>query len=118
MDELSIMKLVTLYLSTSRTIPQDICKWNFYFLLKLERVINYEMKEKKTHDEFCRKCGGKLVNWSSCYECKKPIKRICVKCGSHTDEMIHVPCFYHVEPFQTQISVELGSAIKEPEMIM
>ena len=51
------------------------------------------------HDEMCRKCGGTLTNWSLCSECRKPIKRICLLCGSHTEEIIHNMCFYHIEPF-------------------
>jgi predicted amidophosphoribosyltransferase len=69
------------------------------------------------HYELCRKCGGELANWSLCSECRKPIKRICVKCGFHTDEIIHRRCFYHMESIQTQnpigfSSVEIDSEIR------
>ena len=52
------------------------------------------------HDELCRKCGGMLINWSLCSECRKPVKRICLECGSYTDEVIHNMCFYQVESIQ------------------
>lgn len=61
------------------------------------------------HDEMCRKCGGTLTNWSLCSECRKPIKRICLKCGSQTEEIIHSLCFYHVEPLQIELSTGLGT---------
>lgn len=57
------------------------------------------------HDELCRKCGGMLTNWSLCSECRKPVKRICIQCGSHTVEVIHNLCFYHIAPIQTETSL-------------
>ena len=57
------------------------------------------------HDEMCRKCGGMLTNWSLCSECRKPIKRICLQCGSHTEELVHSMCFYHIESLQMEGSV-------------
>gem|GEM_PF-1367800 len=50
------------------------------------------------HDELCRKCGGMLTNWSLCSECRKPIKRVCLECGLHTEERIHNVCLYHLGP--------------------
>lgn len=61
------------------------------------------------HDEMCRKCGGMLTNWSLCSECRKPIKRICLQCGSYTEEIIHNLCFYHVEPIQIRDSTSFGT---------
>ena len=59
------------------------------------------------HDELCRKCGGTLTNWSLCSECRKPIKRICVQCGLHTDEVIHSLCFYHIDTLQTETALSV-----------
>lgn len=68
------------------------------------------------HYELCRKCGGELANWSLCSECLRPVKRICIQCGFHTDEIIHSRCFYHVETFQTQNPMGFDSVEIEPEI--
>lgn len=61
------------------------------------------------HDEMCRKCGGSLTNWSLCSECRKPIKRICLQCGSRTEEIIHSLCFYHLEAVQVEQVTSFGT---------
>jgi predicted amidophosphoribosyltransferase len=69
-------------------------------------LLTAKLKRDEMHDELCRKCGGTLTNWSLCSECRQPIKRVCILCGSYTDEVIHNLCFYHLEAFQTGISVD------------
>ena len=53
-------------------------------------------------DESCRLCGGPLCACSQCFQCKEPIKYICLVCGQQTPEQFHGACFYGIEKFQTQ----------------
>ena len=51
-------------------------------------------------DESCRKCGGLLMRYSLCAECKQIIQQICTKCGLKAEERFHADCFYHIESIQ------------------
>lgn len=43
-------------------------------------------------DESCRVCGGVLIDYSQCAECKKIISLICKSCHSKTMEQFHSDC--------------------------
>lgn len=50
-------------------------------------------------DESCRSCGGELVRYSLCAECRKAIQKICKICSLKTHEHLHLRCL-HLEPYQ------------------
>jgi hypothetical protein len=45
-------------------------------------------------DESCRHCGGKLVDFSQCSECKQTIRMMCRNCNSLTMEQFHSECIW------------------------
>lgn len=44
-------------------------------------------------DESCRTCGGELIKWSKCSDCRKVTQKICRICNLKTVEDFH---FHHV----------------------
>ena len=40
-------------------------------------------------DKSCRTCGGDLIKWSACSECRKTIQKICKSCNVKTIEEHH-----------------------------
>src|SRR5579864_2461197 len=50
-------------------------------------------------DKSCRTCGGDLMKWSACSECRKSIQKICTTCSVKTVEEIHSHRI-HLEPYQ------------------
>ncbi|MFB5646950.1 MAG: hypothetical protein ACE5RO_02260, partial [Candidatus Nitrosomaritimum yanchengensis] len=48
-------------------------------------------------DESCRKCGGLLLEYSQCSECKDSLQFICRICAHKTLERIHTKCFTFYE---------------------
>lgn len=40
-------------------------------------------------DKLCRTCGGDLIRWSACSECRKTIQKICKSCNVKTIEEHH-----------------------------
>src|SRR5574340_570082 len=40
-------------------------------------------------DKLCRTCGGDLIKWSACLECRKTIQKICKSCNVKTIEEHH-----------------------------
>ena len=40
-------------------------------------------------DNSCRTCGGELIKWSTCSDCKKITQRLCRKCNLKTVEDLH-----------------------------
>jgi hypothetical protein len=48
--------------------------------------------EKKLPDESCRHCGGSLIDFAQCAECKKVISMICKSCRNKTEEQFHSDC--------------------------
>jgi hypothetical protein len=50
-------------------------------------------------DESCRACGGELVKYSLCAECRKAIQKICKICSLKTHEHLHLPCL-QLESYQ------------------
>ena len=43
-------------------------------------------------DESCRGCGGTLIDFSQCAECKQIISLICKSCHRKTMEQFHSQC--------------------------
>ena len=43
-------------------------------------------------DESCRGCGGNLLDFSQCAECKQVISLICKSCHRKTMEQYHSQC--------------------------
>ena len=43
-------------------------------------------------DESCRKCGGKLTEYTKCAHCLKPNSMICQDCAMCTIEQFHSIC--------------------------
>jgi len=43
-------------------------------------------------DESCRHCGGILIDFSQCAECKKITRLICKSCKNITTEQFHSQC--------------------------
>ncbi|NHI04359.1 hypothetical protein DYY67_1217 [Candidatus Nitrosotalea sp. TS] len=59
-------------------------------------------------DKICRTCGEELIGYSQCFECKKPIQHICIKCGKKTIERLHLRCFAHTRhDFSVPTSISL-----------
>jgi len=48
--------------------------------------------EKKMPDESCRLCGGSLIDFAQCAECKEIISMICKSCKVKTVEQYHSEC--------------------------
>lgn len=50
-------------------------------------------------DKLCRTCGGDLIKWSTCSECRNVTQKICTTCSVKTIEEFH---FHHIhlEPYQ------------------
>ena len=48
-------------------------------------------------DESCRMCGGSLIDFSQCAECKKVISLICKSCGNKTEEKFHSQCLMEMK---------------------
>ena len=44
-------------------------------------------------DESCRTCGGELIKWSTCSDCRKITQKICRTCNVKTVEGFH---FHHI----------------------
>lgn len=40
-------------------------------------------------DDSCRTCGGELIKWSTCSDCRKITQRLCRKCNLKTVEDFH-----------------------------
>ena len=64
-----------------------------------ERVLRFAyiqifngLNEKKVPDESCRHCGGNLIDYAQCAECKKVICMICKSCKTKTAEQYHNDC--------------------------
>jgi hypothetical protein len=47
-------------------------------------------------DESCRTCGGELISYTKCSECRKPIQRICKICGTMTEQEYHQNCLHTI----------------------
>jgi len=62
----------------------------FYVLLISKFFLGFI--EKKLPDESCRICGGSLIDFAQCAECKKLISMICKSCGTKTAEQFHSEC--------------------------
>ena len=50
-------------------------------------------------DKLCRTCGGDLIKWSACSECRKITQKICKTCNVKTIEEIHSHRI-HLVPYQ------------------
>ncbi|MDE1727579.1 MAG: hypothetical protein KGI02_01390 [Thaumarchaeota archaeon] len=50
-------------------------------------------------DKSCRTCGGDLIKWSACTECKKAIQKICLTCSEKTIAEFHSH-HIHLEPYK------------------
>ncbi len=48
-------------------------------------------------DKLCRTCGGDLIKWSTCTECRKITQRICTICNAKTLEDFHL---HHISMVQ------------------
>lgn len=49
-------------------------------------------------DKSCRTCGGELLKWSICSDCKKVIQKICKGCSEKTVKEVHNH-HIHLEPY-------------------
>ncbi|MHB8545828.1 MAG: hypothetical protein ACYDAJ_03595 [Nitrosotalea sp.] len=50
-------------------------------------------------DKSCRTCGGDLIKWSTCAECRKTIQKICLTCSGKTITEFHSH-HIHLEPYK------------------
>lgn len=57
-------------------------------------------------DDSCRTCGGELIKWSTCSDCRKITQRLCKKCNLKT-----------VKDFHSHISLESYSVLEERSAI-
>jgi len=62
-------------------------------------------------DESCRSCGGDLVRYSLCAECRKAIQKICKVCSLKTHEHLHQRCL-HLESYQIVGERNLSMIVK------
>src|SRR5579885_238814 len=51
-------------------------------------------------DESCRTCGGELVRYSRCSECREIIQKVCTECNLKTHKEFHPKCL-RLEMYQT-----------------
>jgi hypothetical protein len=65
---------------------------NFYVFL-IFKIFKHFIEEKLP-DESCRHCGGSLINYAQCAECKIVISMICKSCGTKTEEQFHSGCLF------------------------
>ncbi len=49
-------------------------------------------------DKSCRTCGGELLKWSTCSDCKKVVQKICKGCSEKTVKEVHSH-HIHLEPY-------------------
>ena len=54
--------------------------------------IFYFFVDRDMPDESCRQCGGSLLDYAQCAECKKIIRMICKSCRTKTIEQFHSEC--------------------------
>lgn len=50
-------------------------------------------------DKSCRMCGGDLIKWSACTECRKTVQKICRTCSEKTIVEFHSH-HIHLEPYK------------------
>lgn len=48
-------------------------------------------------DESCRRCGGSLIDYARCTECRKILLKMCKKCCGLVPYSSHVECFRFFE---------------------
>lgn len=48
-------------------------------------------------DESCRRCGGSLIDYARCTECRKILLKMCKKCCGTVTYSSHVGCFRFFE---------------------
>ena len=56
-------------------------------------------------DESCRRCGGVLIDFSQCAECKQVIRMICKSCHRKTLEKYHSQCIEFSECENQKLSL-------------
>ena len=57
-------------------------------------------------DKSCRTCGGELISYLICSECRKPTQRICKICDNMTTQEYHQNCL-HVESLKTRNGMQI-----------
>ncbi|MDH3618023.1 MAG: hypothetical protein OEM89_04790 [Nitrosopumilus sp.] len=82
-------------------------------VLRFAYIPNFDcFIEKKLPDESCRQCGGILIDFAQCAECKKIISMICKSCRTKTAEQFHSDCLLSLNDsyyFPTKINQNLPS---------
>ena len=68
------------------------------------------ISERLMPDKICRTCGEELISYSQCFECKRPIQQICIKCGKKTIERFHLGCFKEA---RQNLSAVIGMSLAE-----
>lgn len=71
-------------------------------------------------DKSCRTCGGELVKWSTCPDCRKITQKICKACSCKTIKEQHLH-HIHLEPYlankqERLATVQSFSSIQEPKI--
>lgn len=61
----------------------------FYVFLIFNFLVDFLLRMP---DESCRYCGGKLIDFSQCAECKGITRKICKSCRGITIEQFHSAC--------------------------
>ena len=62
-------------------------------------------------DKSCRTCGGDLIKWSACSECRKITQKICKICDVKTIEEFHSH-HIHLVPYQIVNSTSMISTVQ------
>lgn len=62
-------------------------------------------------DKLCRTCGGDLIKWSACSECRKITQKICKACNIKTIEEYHSHRI-HLAPYQIVNSTSTISTVQ------
>ena len=62
-------------------------------------------------DKLCRTCGGDLIRWSACSECRKITQKICKACNAKTIEEVHSHRI-HLLPYQIVNSTSRISTVQ------
>lgn len=57
-------------------------------------------------DESCRTCGGELILYSKCSECRKATQRICTICHTMTEQEYHQNCL-HIESLKVENGMQI-----------
>lgn len=81
----------------------------------LAKVISFSCTYQHMPDESCRKCGGGLIDYARCTECKGILFRMCKRCCNVIPQNNHIGCFQtgFSHSVTSQSSLRINSSLME-----